>query len=355
MDLARGAARVSGSARVLRGLSAVVLAAAVVTCAAGPAQADYNPVARQDASTGWMTDVSPSQVAAVLAYSGRNTVFGLGTDGGIWYRTDYSFAGWTAMPRTTTSGAVLTATSGPAAVSSDNGASVDVVVRGTDGGYWWTTGRLDADTGEPKGWLPWSPLRGSFTSAPSIGSIGADRLAIAGRGTDGAVWHRIYEGTQGWSNWVSLGGRAYSAPAVEGEVVGGVGRYVIYVVGTDLRIWQVPTSAQRGSAGDRGSWFGGQLFSAHGLGTINAWANPWRTDKRLTAGGGDHSVFLVDPSTGWAAPLGGYLTSTAAVLRQNTGDHRVFARGLDNALWYVDYYPGSHANSGWFSLGGQLR
>ena len=94
---------------------------------------------RQDASTGWMIDVSPSQVAAVLAYSGRNTVFGLGTDGGIWYRTDYSFAGWTAMPRTTTSGAVLTATSGPAAVSSDNGASVDVVVRGTDGGYWWTT------------------------------------------------------------------------------------------------------------------------------------------------------------------------------------------------------------------------
>jgi hypothetical protein len=331
------------------GLGALGLAATVMVGEGGasPARADGNGVVRRDASTGWITDVSPSQVSAVVDVNGQQTVFVRGTDGEIWYRTDVAgtWTGWAVIP-----GAVG-ATSGPGAVSVE-GNFVYVVVRGRGGAAYTQSAMLGASG--PTGWSwYWGTLGGSLTSAPTISTAGNGSLAVVGRGGDGAIWQKLSDRSHGWSQWVSLGGYAESAPAIEAQEVGGVWRHMVYVVGTDLRIWQVPTTADSLAAGDRGSWYGGSIFSGHGLGSINTTADWSFVDTLLTAGGGDHSVFLVDPVTGWAEPLGGWLTSTAAVLGDQGGNVRVFARGGDNALWYTDY-DGLGSPYVWSSLGGQL-
>jgi len=324
--------------------------AVVVAIGAGvpAAQAAGNPVARRDASTGWITDVSPSQVASVVSQDGNTTVFARGTDSRIWFRTDLggSWSEWSAVPGGTA------VTSGPAAVAV--GGFVYVVARGPRNEALYQLANLTFGSGQPQTWnVNWTSLGGSLTSAPAIASVG-DSLSVVGRGGDGATWQRFRDASDGtWSSWVSLGGYAFSAPAIETDEVAGTWRYMVYVVGTDLRIWQVPTTADAHAAGDKGSWYGGQVFSGHGLGSINTSAEWGSPDKVLTAGGGDHSVFLVNPTSDWAEPLGGRLTSTAAAALREDGNVLVFGRGGDNALWYAEH-DGSGGPYAWTSLGGQL-
>jgi hypothetical protein len=76
--------------RSIGGLAALsVSALLLVSGGSAPALAD-GPIARRDASTGWITDLSPVQVAAGVAITGQTTVFARGADGAIWYRTEDS-------------------------------------------------------------------------------------------------------------------------------------------------------------------------------------------------------------------------------------------------------------------------
>jgi hypothetical protein len=61
----------------------------------------------------------------------------------------------------------------------------------------------------------------------------------------------------------------------------------------------------------------------------------------------------VNPTSDWAEPLGGRLTSTAAAALREDGNVLVFGRGGDNALWYAEH-DGSGGPYAWTSLGGQL-
>jgi hypothetical protein len=338
-----------------RALTAVLLAAAVtagtVAVTEAPAEAD---TARRDASTGWMPDVSPSQVSAVVDWvTGATTVFGRGTDGAIWYRTadvSGSWTGWTAIPG-------MVATSGPSAVlrAWNGGVVVDVVVRGPDNGAYWWGAELDPLTGRPDlAHAGWGLLRGGFTSALTVASLGGDSLVVVGRGGDGAIWQRTLDLNWGWSDWFSLGGAAFSVPAVEAVTDGSTWWFEVSVVGTDWRVWQRATNADPQQPHALGAWGGGLLYSSHGLGAMNTTADWWGADRTLTTGGADHSVVLVDPQSSWYAALGGWLTSTAAIVSLPDGTQRVFARGGDNQLWFTDFDPATETHTPWTNLGGQL-
>jgi hypothetical protein len=203
-------------------------------------------------------------------------------------------------------------------------------------------------TGRPGTWTTWASLGGALTTAPGIASVAANKFAVVGRGTDGAIWERVYDGST-WSEWASLGGYAWSNASIEADNVAGAWRYVVSVVGTDLSVWQVPTASM--TARPLGSWSSARSFSGHGLGNANTSAAFW-SPKALSTAGGDHAVFLVDPAHNWGVGLGGNLTSTASVTRQPDGSVLVFARGADRALWMISY-DASGAGT-WTSLSGNI-
>jgi hypothetical protein len=147
----------------------------------------------------------------------------------------------------------------------------------------------------------WASLGGRLTSRP-----GATGVAVAARGTDGAVWVKqatYHQGIPTWGNWRSLGGRvlAGSGPAV----VGTLPHDTLYVlaVGTDRAVWVRQTT-------DGTHW------------------TKWRS-------------------------LGGRVTGDLGVAAP--GPKIVFARGTDNAAWY-NQFAGKTAGvkPGWHRLGGRL-
>lgn len=341
--------------RSIGGLAALsVSALLLVSGGSAPALAD-GPIARRDASTGWITDLSPVQVAAGVAISGQTTVFARGADGAIWYRTEVAagtWNGWAAIPGTGM-------TSGPSVVHSSQG--FYVYARGADGSLMETMSNLDND-GRPTTWvtssyptssIPWNSIGGRLTSAPNAASSSLVSRTVVVRGADGNTWQRTYDGwLNGWDAWAPLGGTSYSAPVPVDQYTG-VHRYLVNVVGTDGRVWQTSTTSSSGPNRDQQPWTGGSVPSSHGLGSAN------RGNRvLLTTAGTDHSVVLRNLTSGAVIPLGGRVTSTAAISVLPSGADsdkvRVFAQGADYALWYLDYDLGTGVASGWKSLGGRI-
>jgi hypothetical protein len=66
---------------------------------------------------------------------------------------------------------------------------IDVFVQGTDGAVY-------HKAWDGSQWIPsetdWENLGGGITDSPSAVSWGADRLDVFARGTDGAVYHKFY-------------------------------------------------------------------------------------------------------------------------------------------------------------------
>ncbi len=60
-------------------------------------------------------------------------------------------------------------------------------------------------------WSNWENLGGHLTSAPAVASWGTDRLDVFGRGKDGSLLHKWWDGME-WSDWEDLGGDLASAP-----------------------------------------------------------------------------------------------------------------------------------------------
>jgi SpoIID/LytB domain protein len=297
----------------------------------------------QDATTGYIPDVSPSQPSSVVSSNGMTTVFARGTDSGIWYRTGTGLQGygpgyspWQAIPGTRT-------TSGPAAVTS-NGQWIDIVVRGGDGAFWHNAGPLDGN-GKPAYFVGWQSLGGNFTSAPSVAAIAENRLAVAGRGGDGSTYLKIWDG-HAWSGWGALGGQSYSAPSLTADTANQ--RYLVTVIGSDSRVWQVGTALA--SPDPSGPWVGGVVASTL---TPASSAASWIAGQSggMTLGGGDHSaVFL-----GWdgsSLGLGGAFTSVISIAPQADGSYYLFGRGLDRSLWMARYVNGQVST--WLALGGSI-
>ena len=224
-----------------------------------------------------------------------------------------------------------------------------------------TMSDIDSD-GRPTTWvtafyptssIPWNSIGGRLTSAPNAASSSTVSRTVVVRGADGNTWQRTYDGwLNQWDAWAPLGGTSYSAPVPVDQNTG-VHRYLVNVVGTDGRLWQTSTTTSSGANRDQQPWTGGSVPSSHGLGSAN------RGNRvMLTTAGADHSVVLRNLTSGAVIPLGGRVTSTAAISVLPSGSDsdkvRVFAQGADYALWYIDYDLGTGAASGWKSLGGRI-
>jgi SpoIID/LytB domain protein len=297
------------------------------------------PTTVNDASTGYIPDLSPVQLSSVVAANGATTVFARGADSSIWYRTRTG-AGWGEW-RNIPGGY---ATSGPAAVTWD-GYQVDVVVRGGDGAYWRTMGRFDS-AGRPGGFGGWQSLGGKFTTAPSMASLAPGRLSIVGRGGDGVVYQLLWNGYH-WSGWTGLGGQARSAPTLSADTTNT--RYLVSVMGGDDRLWQVGTTTS--NAGPSGPWVGGAVRSSHGPST-SATSQYTASAPMLTLGGPSHAAVVLRPD-GTRVSLGGGMTSVVAIARQADGSYLLFGRGGDDAIWMTRYANGGGGD--WVSLGGLVR
>src|SRR5262245_54521221 len=111
---------------------------------------------------------------------------------------------------------------------------LDLFGTGTDGAMWHKAWNGSA-------WLPsvlgWERLGGTFTSPPAVASWGQNRLDPSGTGTDGAMWHKAWNGSA-WIpsalGWERLGGTFTSPPTVTSW---GQNRLDLFGLGTDGAMW----------------------------------------------------------------------------------------------------------------------
>ena len=146
------------------------------------------------------------------------------------------------------------------------------------------------------GWFGYESLGGLITSKPNATSWGANRIDVVARGTDSAVWHKWWDGSN-WQGWESLGGAIHGAPAIC-------------------------------------SWSSGRLD--------------------LFATGMDHHLYHKWYQGGWSGweDLGGVLSSEPCAVSWGPNRLDVFARGLDSAMWHL-WWDGANWG-GWENLGGVI-
>src|SRR5262249_26340892 len=82
---------------------------------------------------------------------------------------------------------------------------------------------------QPAAWGPFISLGGSCIPGPALASWSANRLDAFVAGTDGALYHKAWNGST-WSGFSSLGGVLVSAPAAVSRTAN---RIDVVCVGTD--------------------------------------------------------------------------------------------------------------------------
>ncbi len=213
---------------------------------------------------------------------------------------------------------------------------LDVFVVGTDSALWhrWWDG---------SNWGGWQSLGGILTSPPVAVAWGPNRLDVFALGTDHALWHRWWDGSN-WGGWQSLGGILTSPPVA---VAWGPNRLDVFALGTDHALWH-----RWWDGSNWGGWqsLGGVLESPP---SAVAWG-PNRLD--VFAVGTDHALWhrWWDGSNwgGWES-LGGVLESPPSAVAWGPNRLDIFVVGTDSALWHR-WWDGSNWG-GWESLGGVLE
>jgi hypothetical protein len=267
-------------------------------------------------TTGWETwrslnGILTSDPAAASNGSGNITVSARGTTGACYVRsTTDGGAHWTDW---SSFGGQLLAGTGPAAYSwsvtywnsttqqNEINQQFGVFAVGMDHQlYWrWTNGTITHG---------WQPLGGYLTSSPAATALGASGspfgiIDVAARGSDGALWLREYNVQRtstdyGWWKWISLGGKIApgTAPAIALAGYQGPNSLDVFIKSTDGALWH-----QRTPSG------------------YNLWSGWELRGGKLTS----------SPAATWEPgqyPGGTFLD--------------VFARGTDNALWWMWYFNG---------------
>ena len=189
-----------------------------------------------------------------------------------------------------------------------------------------------------------------MTSGPSAierqGPTEFETEAVFARGTDHAVWSRMFSAGQGiWLPWVSLGGNALGAPAVSctGQPQTSP-PLIVYVRGADGALWRRQGSGGWASAG-------GRLVSDPGALPAVAGACPGRQD--VFALGTDRAVWE-RVAGAWHRIGGASSVAPAAVQVTPGGVTYLFARGTDAALWVNTRTSDAAGWAGWVRAGGVL-
>ncbi|MFZ6027812.1 MAG: peptidoglycan DD-metalloendopeptidase family protein [Chloroflexota bacterium] len=152
--------------------------------------------------SGWASAGQPSVGAisdpsAVSTGSGRIDLFVRGGDNALWHRAyaNNAWGNWESL------GGVLT--TGPDAASAGSG-QLHVFLAGANRVMWRCAYSSSACT--------WTQVPGGASSYDQSGvSPATNRVDVFARGTDGQLYHRIWNGSS-WGNWESLGGFLTSGP-----------------------------------------------------------------------------------------------------------------------------------------------
>lgn len=199
-------------------------------------------------------------------------------------------------------------------------------------------------------------LGGTLIGGPSLAVARAgvlrptSALAVFGRGTDNALWWK-HQTASGWTSWQSLGGIITSQPsaiAAPPGVTGEYGALAVFVRGNGGVMWY---RSLRQSGWSPWTEFIGNLLPGTGPAAVYE-----STGNFLAAAVGlapSKNVWLFR-TTEFGQTSGRTPSTPGITFVAGRGDV-VFARGLDNALWYEENPPGTLNVSGsWHSLGGRL-
>lgn len=214
---------------------------------------------------------------------------------------------------------------------------LDTFVRGTDGALWhkWWDGA---------NWGGFESLDGQIIDAPEVVSWGANRLDVFARGTDGALWHKWWDGAH-WGGFESLGGLIFGRPKA---VAWGPNRLDVFAQGSDGALWHRWWDGQ--------AWGGWESLGGLIVGTpeVVAWG-PNRLDVFVR--GTDMVMYhkwwdghAWGPSKTEYESLSGVLLSDLSAVSWAANRLDVFGRGTDGAM-YHKWWDGAHWG-GWEDLGG---
>jgi hypothetical protein len=212
---------------------------------------------------------------------------------------------------------------------------IDCFARGTDGAMyhrWWNG----------SAWGGWESLGGIITSEPNCVSWGPNRIDCFARGTNGAMYHRWWNGSA-WGGWENLGGIITTAPNC---VSWGPNRIDCFARGTNGAMYH---RWWNGSAWGGWESLGGIITSAP---NCVSWG-PNRIDcfARGTNGAMYHRWWDGSAWGGWEN-LGGTISSDPNCVAWGPNRLDCFALGTDSAM-YHRWWNGSQWG-GWESLGGIL-
>lgn len=212
------------------------------------------------------------------------------------------------------------------------GAFMSVFGRGGDGAVWYRDFN-------GKAWTPWRSLGQHTTSSIYAVRRGANTVVVTRNGSNDIVYRTRFGVGGAWSGWGSLGGPSRSDPAA---LVNGSSLWV-FRRSKKHRLYR--------KVHDGAHWSGwsnldGDLRS-------NPVAASHSTGLYVFRLAGDRSLRYRRFAGGWGGwrSLGGRLASDP-VAANHAGSLFVFGRGTDHAVWYRRLTGGSW--SAWQSLGGSI-
>lgn len=188
----------------------------------------------------------------------------------------------------------------------------------------------DAPPADEREWSDWSSIGGQFLYGPCVSSWAANRLDVFGIGTDRALWHKAWNGSQ-WSEWFSLGGQFNARPAA---VSWAKNRIDVFCRGTDNALWHRCWSGSSWQAWESrgGTWNSGPAVSSRASNRLDIFIEA--TDDTLW-----HQTWNGSSWTPWQS-LGGNLTAGAAAVSWNSSRVDLFGRATDGTL-YQKWWNGS--------------
>jgi hypothetical protein len=307
------------------------IAALTVTAAPGVAQTAGTPGPAAKWAVGGYVAHAPAAAAAVAAPAAGVAPgiawSGMGNDALLFYTGSDGHAYFAGLPSPTVAPAGGSLIGGPGPVFVPPGA-----LGGTSGGVLVFARGANSALYVSGGPEMWSPLGGRLTSRPSAaaGVLGTvETIDVAVRGADGGAW--LDHLTTSSATWLNLGGlvRAGTAPAAVN--VGGT-LYVL-VVGNDHAVWVKNTTD--GSHWSGWTSLGGLLSGELGAATPSAGAGI------VYARGADKSLWFNEfagtttgVTPGWHSAFGVITSGPGAGSAGNgTGPTWAVALGTDGHIW----------------------
>jgi len=175
--------------------------------------------------------------AAVSRTDGETDVFAIGLDNQVYHQhLGTGWGGWNLVdgqghfPSIEVS-PPMPVVSPPAAVAR-GGSQLDLFRRGPDNTLWWCT------SSDGLTWDAWQNLGGMLSADPGAISLGEGRMQVYALGFDGALWYRTYDTS--WGAWQRLETpEGVSGDAFPVLTSPGTDQVVVYLAGTENRIWSI--------------------------------------------------------------------------------------------------------------------